>query len=63
MSIMEDQFYKCEHCGQLVDTFKNIKEPHDCYMKHIHKVLDTKNNKNNRNKSNGPRRIWKKCRK
>lgn len=61
MSIMEDRFYICEHCGKLVDRFENASLefasiPHDCYMKHIHKVLEAKNNRNNRNnrkKSNG----------
>jgi hypothetical protein len=55
MSFMEDTIYQCTHCGQKVDTSK-ITERHDCYMMHIHKVLEAKNN-NKRKKSNGTRRI------
>ena len=42
---MEDISYVCEHCGQKVNRWDTRKEPHDCFMKHIHKVLDAKNNK------------------
>lgn len=45
MSFMEDISYVCEHCGQKVNRWDTRKEPHDCFMKHIHKVLDAKNNK------------------
>ena len=41
-----DDGYRCEHCGTRVGVFEN----HDCYMKHLHKQLESKRTRRKKKK-------------